>query len=123
MIELLKLEKHSISIKRTWRGSFDCQFSPHYSEITSLNLATLSDYVYEREEKLEPRLLNAFQYGISPSGYTFVFRHHAVENAIQSVVPFKHEGLISRVDTQGFFFEDPENLYLVFPCKKNTAKK
>lgn len=114
MISVKSKTDNRIEVSRSTAGSFDCFFSPGYSEITAYNLGVLAQEAYSEPNDTVEYLVNKVMRGARSKTTDYVFRNASREIPITKVIPFSHVGKISFVDTQGFTFEDPENTYIAF---------
>ncbi len=116
MISIISTDKRTLVLERASRGSIDCLYSASYSKIASQNLATICKAAYwETNEYVTNFIEKTVQFGDRNSEFHYIFRHHQTKEPIPTVSFFEHApGGLSIIDTQGFSFEDPENIYLVF---------
>lgn len=114
MIRVIERGTKSLSLDRKILGSLDCKFSDAYSEITALNLALLAAKAYSDASYLDNYIKIIVKTRKDHPSEKIVFRSYSVDAPISTPYYFEHVGRISYIDTQGFSFEDPENLYIAF---------
>jgi hypothetical protein len=114
MIRLTEQSANKVTLSRTVRGSMDCKFSDLYSEITALNLALLASEAYSDGPAVDGYLNNTVKTKKDQASARIVFRYFSAEEPISTPKFFEHVSPHSYIDTQGFSFEDPENLYIAF---------
>jgi pimeloyl-ACP methyl ester carboxylesterase len=98
-------------------GSIDCYFSLEYSKITAINLSILCQIAYWDDLKSAAShfIQETIQAGKRSKFYPYVFRSFSKEKPISDWQTFEYApGGLTIIDTQGYSFQDPENIYIAF---------
>ena len=114
--------RKNIVLQKGLLGSLDCYFSPNYSKITALNLGILCQIAYwDPEAYISDFIQKTIQASERSPYYPYIFRSFSKERPVSDWQTFEYApGGLTIVDTQGYSFQDPENIYIAFRGTEQT---